>query len=153
MKTLYFAFLIFVAAGIALVSCAVETETTELRKTIEEMNAIYTEACRASDAAAVAAIYADDATLMPAAHKLIKGRQDIEEYFRGAFESGPLDLKLEILSVTRHGDLAYEIGKVTVMVGIEEDRQLEWVGKYLSVWKHRADGTWKMAVDISNSDI
>jgi ketosteroid isomerase-like protein len=55
--------------------------------------------------------------------------------------------------VARSGELGYTSGKYTVSFKDASGRTISEKGKYLMVWKKRADGAWKVLFDMNNSDL
>ncbi len=49
-------------------------------------------------------------------------------------------------------DLGYTIGTYHMQLPDDDGNAVEIDGKYLSVWKRQADGSWKIVVDMFNSD-
>ncbi|MFQ5962049.1 MAG: YybH family protein, partial [Candidatus Methylomirabilales bacterium] len=49
-------------------------------------------------------------------------------------------------------DLAYEMGAYTLTIQPEGGQAQTDTGKYVVVWTRQADGSWKLAVDIWNSN-
>ena len=45
------------------------------------------------------------------------------------------------------GDLGVTVGLSKISTGSDA-----YIGKYLTVWKHQPDGSWKIIRDINNSD-
>ena len=103
------------------------------------------------DAAAVAAWYTADATLLPPGNPLLKGRDAIQAFWQGAMSTGVREAKLETLEVETRGDLAYEVGRFEMGVQPPGGERAEMAGKYVVVWKREGDG-WRMHVDIWNGD-
>jgi len=120
---------------------------------IEEANLKFGELVRQGDAAALAALYTDDATLLPPDSEMIQGRQGIEEFWNALIQMGIKDAVLTIVDVFGSGDLAYEVGKATITIQPEGQEPVEQKAKYVVVWKQTADGSWKLHVDIWNSNM
>ena len=120
---------------------------------IEEGCLKFGEAVRQGDAAALAALYTDDATLLPPDSEMIQGRQGIEEFWNALIQMGLKDAVLTTVEVFGSGDLAYEIGKATITIHLEGQDPIEQKAKYVVVWKQTADGSWKLHVDIWNSSM
>ncbi len=74
------------------------------------------EAYSRGDAAACAAFYASDATVLPGDRPVANGREEIEALFAGIFEQGVRKLTLIPGEVSCDGDLAYEIGTATLEI-------------------------------------
>jgi uncharacterized protein (TIGR02246 family) len=102
------------------------------------------------DAASVAALYTDDATLMPPNSEMVQGKQGVQDFWSGAIQMGTKDVALTTVEVGGSGDTAYEIGKYTLKIQPAGQEATTGSGKYLVVWKRQADGTWKLHVDIWN---
>ena len=50
------------------------------------------------------------------------------------------------------GNLAYVRGNFDLTFIINDSTQVPDTGKYIEVWKKQEDGSWKIKVDIWNSD-
>jgi len=125
-------------------------DATRIRKSIEEVNANYSEAIREGNLAGVVAAYTDDATMVPPDGELIRGKQAIEEYYRKLFKMGMKEIVLTTVEVGGSGGTAYEIGKTKVRIQSEGQDAAQDSTKYLVIWKRQADGTWKVHADIWN---
>jgi ketosteroid isomerase-like protein len=51
------------------------------------------------------------------------------------------------------GDLAVETGTFAWTLQPKSGAEVKDKGKYLTVWKRQADGSWKIVRDIDNSDL
>jgi ketosteroid isomerase-like protein len=109
-------------------------------------------AMNAGDMARVAAIYSDDAVLMPPNLPAVHGRLAIQEFLATFPPVG--DYKL-VAGETKGG-----AGLVTVRGQYSMNLMLPGTsaavadtGKFIEVWLKQADGTWRLAWDIWNSDI
>jgi uncharacterized protein (TIGR02246 family) len=97
------------------------------------------------DAAAAAALYVDDGTLLTPAADVIRGRGDIEAYWREGIAFGLSRLELEATDVQVIGDVAIEIGVYELRLDGGSDR-----GKYLVLHRRDGDGAWRRAVEVYN---
>jgi ketosteroid isomerase-like protein len=88
------------------------------RKTIAETNAKWLEAMQRQDAAAIAAIYGDDAVFVRAGGDVVRGRGALERFERERFAQTGRVLEGTILDdgLTRAGELIYEWCHVTMRV-------------------------------------
>ena len=119
------------------------------KATINKLNDAFAAAFNKGDAAAVAAMYGDNAVVLPPGAPMVKGRKDIEAFWKGAHEQLG-DLKLTTLDVAPLGAAAArEIGRFTLKT--KGDQPQEVVGKYVVVW-HKVGGAWKLGTDIWNTD-
>jgi ketosteroid isomerase-like protein len=48
--------------------------------------------------------------------------------------------------------MAYDVGAVHSSSADARGNRVNYVGKYVDVWKKDATGQWRVAVEISNSD-
>ena len=111
----------------------------------------YVKAMLASDAAMVAALYQEDAIEMPNCRPLVKGRAEIEQYFRGLMKEVKITtFVLTHAESTISGDTAYDVGVYTQRLSTP-DGMVDDTGKYIVMLK-RTGGDWKIAYAIHNSD-
>jgi uncharacterized protein (TIGR02246 family) len=119
------------------------------RATIEKLNDAWTAAFNKGDAAAVAALYTEDAYVLPPGSAMVKGRAAIEAFWRQAAQQ-MTDAKLTTLDVLPLGrSAAREIGTVTLKTKSQPPQEV--VGKYAVVWR-KVGRDWKLATDIWNTD-
>ena len=57
------------------------------------------------------------------------------------------------VEVARSGDFGYSLGTYELSMNDPEGTPMVDRGKYATVWKKQADGSWKVAVDMFNSDL
>jgi uncharacterized protein (TIGR02246 family) len=119
------------------------------KATIQQLNDEWSAAFNKGDAAAVAAMYAEDADALPPGSDMVKGRSAIEAFWRQAAQQVG-DARLVTVDVLPLGPLAArEIGTVTLETKAQPPRQI--VGKYVVVWR-RIGGHWLLATDIWNTN-
>ena len=119
------------------------------KATIEKLNDVWTAAFNKGDAAAVAALYAEDAYVLPPGSGMVKGRAAIEAFWRQAAQQ-MTDAKLTTIDVLPLGrSAAREIGTVTLKTKSQPPQEV--VGKYVVVWR-KVGREWKLAADIWNTD-
>jgi uncharacterized protein (TIGR02246 family) len=128
-----------------------QMDIAQVRAAIEAGNLKFGEAVRKGDAAAIAALYSEDATILPPDSTMIKGRQAIQASWNGSLQMGIKDAVLTTVDVFGAGDYAYEIGKVLLTVQPSGQATMQLEGKYVVVWKKSAAGSWQLHVDIWNS--
>jgi uncharacterized protein (TIGR02246 family) len=115
--------------------------------TIQALNDKWTAAFDKGDAAAVAAMYTQDAVVLPPGHDMAKGRSAIEAFWKEAAQQVG-DAKLVTLDVLPLGPrAAREIGTVTLRTKAQPPQQV--VAKYVVVWRN-VGGRWLLATDIWN---
>jgi uncharacterized protein (TIGR02246 family) len=104
----------------------------------------FLEAYERGDAAACAAFYTKDATVLPGDRPVAIGRAEIEALFAGIFEHGAKKLSLIPGEVSCDGDLAYEIGTAILEIPQSDGSLLFDERRYLTVLKRQSDGSWRM---------
>ena len=125
-------------------------DSAQVKESIEEACAKYSEAIRKANVTDVADVYTVDATIIPPDGDIVKGRQAIEEFYKKLFQIGMKEGVLTTIEVGGNGDTAYEIGKSKVRIQPEGQAAIQDSTRYLVIWKHQSDGTWKVHVDIWN---
>ena len=96
--------------------------------------------------------YAEGARLLPPNHATVTGRDAIARFLRslGTIHA----VRYSILALEGHNDLAYVHGDYQLTVtpaGAAEP--VGDTGKYVEIWRRQRDGTWKVVLDIFNSDL
>ena len=148
--------LVFVAAlSLVLFSSASFAEAPKAdpaRAPLEKLGAAFAEAFNRGDIAAVAAMYSDDALVLPPDSDLVQGRSAIEALWKGTRDSGMKDLAFTVLDVHSSRDLAVEVGKADfkIQTANQAESSSQTV-KYVVVWKRQKDGAWRLFRDIWNS--
>jgi len=142
------AVLIIAMALLALPATALAQYDDHGKAALKEMTSSWQAAFNAGDAASVAALYADDGTLLPPNSAPVNGREAIEVYWAAAMESGATG-ELTAKRTVGMGDSAAEIGMwvLTAADGSHLDH-----GSYTLIYE-RANGQWQIASDIWNSDM
>jgi uncharacterized protein (TIGR02246 family) len=134
------------AAGFML--CAAPT-MAQTQATINKLNEAWCAAFNKGDAVAIAAMYTDDATVLPQGGPMIKGATAIKDMWAGEVKTLG-DAKLTTVELHTMGEvMAYEIGTATANTKGDQPHQV--AGKYLVIWR-RSGTTWKIAADIFNFD-
>jgi uncharacterized protein (TIGR02246 family) len=101
------------------------------------------------DPEALAAMYAEDAVLLPPDAPAVFGRDAIRASFADVFAANDLKVEIEALETVIEGSLAYVAGRYRMWTG---EGQLVDRGKYLEIWRVR-DGKWLIHRDIHNSSL
>ena len=123
-----------------------------VEQTIRDGTRRYVEAYNRGDAVAAADFYTEDAKVLPANMEMVSGKQAIEEFWKTAMEMGVRKFSLETVEVGYDGNLAYERGVSIATIEPKGEQARTERGKYLIILKRQPDGSWKVAVDIWNSD-
>jgi uncharacterized protein (TIGR02246 family) len=128
-------------------------DVAAVRQAIEQANAKFIDAMTRGDSIGMVANYVDDAVVMDPGAPARRGRGEIGANFAKRIQSAKLsDGKATTASVDVAGDYAIETGSFEWTVTPKGGKPMRDKGKYLTVWKKQADGSWKIYRDINNSD-
>jgi uncharacterized protein (TIGR02246 family) len=137
------------AAGVA----ATSADAGAVREAIDSANSKFTDAMKRGDTTTMAANYSDDAIVMMPNVELWRGRDAVRKGFAGFVSQGPVkEFKGKTEDVMVAGDVAVETGTYEMTVQPKGGKEIKDKGKYITVWKRQADGSWKIVRDINNSD-
>lgn len=151
-RTIIFFTLILIFPALAYAETeAKDNGVREASAAIEEANTKFSEAFERGDSKALSAMYTSDAIAFPPDSEMIQGNEAIGEFWNATWESGVKSVQLTTLDVGRSGDIAYEVGKVSLTIQAEGKEPTTATAKYIVVWKRQADGSWKLHRDIWNS--
>jgi uncharacterized protein (TIGR02246 family) len=108
---------------------------------------------KAKDAAAIAALYAEDGAVMPPNAPIGKGRPAIQQTWASMMGTPGFDLAFvpEQIVVSSSGDMALDRGTYRLRIAPHGTAQTD-TGKYVVVWR-KIGSEWKAAADIFNSDL
>ena len=114
----------------------------------------YLVAINANDLEAVLAMLTDDAIYLPPHEPAVAGKEAIRPWLDGYFTAYRTHWEKETLELVAAGDWAMEYASERVRdVPVDGGEALEDVAKGIIVYRRQADGTWKVARDIWNSDL
>ena len=129
-------------------------DLAQVRKAIEEQEHKFVEAALQGDATAATALCTEDIFLLPPNSEMIQGKQATEAFWKTAWTQMKVtEFDMTIEDLYGSGDVVYEVGNYTLKLQLEGQENFEEKGKYVSIWKKMADGTWKRHVDIWNSSM
>src|SRR4051812_35676292 len=109
----------------------------------------------ARDLEKVLSHYADDAAMLPPNAPLMKGKEAIRSNYRELLADPNMSFAGTTVStdVSKSGDMAYTQGLFALTGTNPKTKKTETVhGKYVTIFKKQADGTWKVVQDINNAD-
>ena len=138
-----------------LVSCTTAPPPDTTAEDSQAINAVrkqFTDAFNQGDAAAVAALFIEEANLLPPNNQIVTGRESIQEFFQAFYDAGGRNLHLTVIDLHVSGDMAHVVGKYTLTIQPEEGEAISDNGKYVEIWK-RVNGSWKMITATWNSSV
>ena len=151
--------LIVFALAVILSSCnqtpPPARDTREDAQAIRDGEAAAQKDLAAKDVDKIATIWADDASLLMPNMPILTGKEAIRNsltQFMGDpnFSLSYAPTKVE---VSRGSDYAYSQGTYTMnMTDPKTKKVITENGKYVTVYKKQADGSWKAVADINNAD-
>lgn len=148
--------LLFIVA-LTLGACSAEedamhSEGSASKAELGQMNRDFASALNAKDAKAAAALYAEDAVLIPPGEPLVRGREAIEEYWRGAIESGGVrNVSVETMDALSSGSLGYETGSFVLTANGPDGEAVTDRGRYIELLRREPDGRWLSTHGIWNA--
>ena len=97
----------------------------------------------------------DDANMLPPNEPMASGKEAIKTTFASMHDMSGFSVtwKPSMAEVANSGDLGYTIGTYKLSVNDSTGMPMADEGKYLTVWKKQADGSWKVAADMFNSNL
>lgn len=109
---------------------------------------------RTGDASALAALFTDDAVLMPQNQSAIIGRESIQSVYRAALQQFEIRGSGEVLEIEVAGDWAFYRSSYTLTATPKGGGELTSdTGKAVHILKRQRDNSWKIARLIANSDL
>ncbi len=133
-------------AGLTGLVISMQAAFAQDKATFEQLDRRFTAAFSKGDFEEVAALYTEDAYLLPPDTEIVTGRPKIREYWKSSAEQGK-DLSLSTIDAQLLGsDFARTIGTFSYKMKANDQ---EVKGKYLAVWR-KAGSDWKISADIWN---
>jgi uncharacterized protein (TIGR02246 family) len=121
---------------------------SDLRAEIEAQNAKFMAAAKRGDAQSIAALYTEQAWLLPPNAPMIQGKADIEAFWAARFKRMAAVTLTTVDVISLNDDSAREVGTSLVML---KDGSEPVAGKYMVVWQ-RTDGEWRLESDMMNGN-
>jgi len=124
------------------------------RQAIQAACADWSKATQAKDLEKTMSFYVDDAMVLSPKVPLIQGKGTIRQRWTQMFAiPGPgLTFTTGDVEVARSDDLAWEHGAYEFATTDKKGKSTTERGKYITIWKKQADGSWKVAADMDNPD-
>ena len=121
-----------------------------LKEQIQDAQHSLAQAFGARDAGRAAALYTDDASLMPDGLPTFHGREAISGFFGGAIAQGVVAARFTTQQVDGDDEQALEIGRYELFAALPNgERECIDDGRYFVAWR-RVDGAWRIYRDMFN---
>ena len=151
--------LLFLSGCIALLSFAFVGTTssadTKIEQALRDLDAQWSAAAGAKDVDKTVSYYAADAIVMPPNASSATTKEAIRSAWKEMLTSpgAAISWKATKVEVANSGDLACVSGTYEQMMTDASGKPAKDRGKYVEIFKKQTDGTWKVIVDIWNSDL
>ena len=121
---------------------------------IRQADMAFSTAAQAKNVDAAVAFYADDVAAMAPNESLKAGRDSARKMWADmvAMPGFSISWQPTKVDVARSGDLGYTIGTYELTMNGPDGKPMVDRGKYAEVWRKQTDGSWKVVVDIFNTD-
>jgi uncharacterized protein (TIGR02246 family) len=142
----------FLASCLALVALATLLRAADdAKSTVAKLDEAWLDAYKAADFDRLAALYAEDAVLMPTFSEPVQGREAIRIFFAESVKDVPRrSLALKSLRVEASSTLLMDSGEYT-FDGVNTDgKPVHIVGNYITVFKNTG-GNWQTVIEIWNT--
>ena len=122
----------------------------EAKVAIDKGNAQWSEGWKKGDATLVADVFEKDGIQLSPSGKVIKGRQHISDRQKTAMAGVDPGVIVTVTTtkIWLDGNTAYESGKYKYEY-TEKGKPAKDEGLYVTIWKRQANGSWKLAMDMS----
>jgi len=101
------------------------------------------------------AYYADDASVLPPNAPIVTGKEALRAMISQFYAMPGFSISWQTTKVeaSKGGDLGYTVGRYEMGFNDPKGKPTTERGKYATIWKKQADGSWKVVVDVFNSDV
>lgn len=121
-----------------------------LKEELQRAQNLMAEAFGARDATRAAALYTDDARLMPDGMPTFHGREAIAGFFGGAIAQGIVSARFTTQEVDGDDEQALEIGRYELFAALPNGERLcVDDGRYFVAWR-KTGGAWRICRDMFN---
>jgi uncharacterized protein (TIGR02246 family) len=124
-------------------------------RTLRDLDAQWSKAAAAKDLEQTVAYYSDDAIVLPPNTASATTKEAIRNAWKDLLASPGFVITWKPIRVElgKSADLAWVSGTYEVTMNDPTGKPIHDRGKYLEIWKKQADGNWKCAADMWNSDL
>src|SRR5437667_3384624 len=151
--------LLFLSGCFALLSFGFVGTTssadTKIEQTLRDLDAQWSKDAGAKDIDKTVSYYAESAIVMPPNALSATTKEAIRSAWKEMLTSpgAAISWKATKVEVANSGDLACVSGTYEQMMTDASGKPAKDRGKYVEIFKKQTDGTWKVIVDIWNSDL
>ena len=115
----------------------------------------YHQAASTKDRAAVVALYDENALMVPPNADLVEKLEGVQGYRFGFLETPGVELQFEILraEISTSGDIGWTLSIGDITINNPEGPPGRDIIRDFHTWKKQTDGSWKVVVDMWNSEL
>ena len=131
-----------------------DTRAADERK-IRETDMAWSKAGAAKDLERMLAFFADGASELAPNAPIATGKEALRKVWSHYFATPGFSISWQPtrVEVSRGSDLGYSLGTYVLTTPDPAGKPVTDRGKYVTIWKKQADGSWKVIADIFNSDL
>jgi uncharacterized protein (TIGR02246 family) len=125
-------------------------------KAVKDVEAAWVNDIATKDVDKFASYYSDDASVLMPNAPIINGSDNIKVALKPMLADPNFALTFQSTraEASKGGDFVYTVGTYSMtMSGPKDKTAVTDKGKYLTVFKKQADGSWKAVADMMNSDM
>ena len=125
------------------------------KEKIRQADIAWSKAAEMLDLEAIVSYYTDDVVVMLPNMPVVVGKEAARELNRSMLDTPGYSAKWEPVKVevASSGDIGYARGNYVLTINGANGVPVTDKGKYVEIWKKQADGEWKVAVEMFNSDL
>lgn len=145
---------VFFSVLLLLAGCATVRGTGEGKELLLDTDREWSRlAGESRDVERIIAFWSDDAEVIPPGAPIVRGKAAIREFVSQslAIPGFRISWRPENASLSADGTLAYTTGSNSMTVPAADGKLTTIEGRYITVWRRGADGSWKCVIDIWNS--
>ena len=139
--------------SLLLAACGPQTDVEAEKAAIESARAQWVAAYKSGDLDRMETLYTEDAVLLPAEAPAVSGKAGVAGWYERFFEQNSVEeISVPADEVVVAGEWAFVRGRAYASFRGRDAKSLSFRGKTLEIWRKQADGSWKWARAIWNSD-
>jgi len=148
----------FVALFVLMTACSSNVPTSQNANlaAVRGVEADWVKDIATKDVDKFVSYYSSDASVLMPNEMIITGRDNIKAAFKPMVADPNFALTFQSTrgEASKNGDFVYVIGTYSMTSSSPRDQKpVTDQGKYLTVFKKQADGSWKAVADMVNSDL
>jgi len=129
--------------------------TRPAERILRDLDAQWSKAAAAKDLEQTVAFYSDDAIVLPPNATRAATKETVRNVWKDVLAAPGLVIswKPSKVKLGHNGAMAWVSGTYELIMNDASGKPINDRGKYLEVWEKQADGNWKCAADMWNSDL